>query len=445
MNKINPQFKHIWIKTQLSIHPELISQSQPLGFYIVGKSSSFVYFNGILIGENGYPSSLKNEEVAGQMDAVFYLDKNLINKSNNNQLILRMSAVNGLLNLSHPINGIFVDIYNNPTHLLLDHYWFSILPFGAFVLAAIYLGVLSSRQKENRSLVLLSMMSFFAACQLLVEITRGVQSYSYTFHDIRLILLVFFSYAFGVSLFAHIVYKFINNKQWLLILITMSISLICVLLVDAYDLKAAIAINIPALFAMLICLYYAYYKVENAVFISIALMIFITLFIVSPSFFLDRYFYYLVASLLVFLFVQQAIDLSNQSKINKLEKARADKLQLIIDQNHQKANPTKLKIKCAGQLTLISMDDIAFCKGAGDYVEIFKTDEKSTLYNGTLKELEISLPAIFLKVHRSYIVNTTKIVSLDRNTAGTGELGLDNGAFIPVSRRIMPKVRESLA
>ena len=441
---INPQNQHIWVKTQLKINPQLLKQPQPLGLYIVGKTSSIVYVNGELIGSNGMPASTVHDEIEGKMDVVFYIDKSIIKNQNDNQLVIRMSAQKSVLNLSHPINAIYVSVYSNPTQMILNHYWFSILPFGAFVLAALYLGVLSLRQK-NTTIVFLSLMSFFAACQLMVEITRGIQSYLYPFHDIRLILIVFFSYAFGLSLFSHIAYRFVHKKQLLLISAVMTINIVCVLLVDAYDLKAAVAVILPASMSMLICLYFAFKKTTHALLFSVALMVFIILFVISPSIFLDRYFYYVVASLLVFLFIQQATDLSNQSKINKIEKARADQLQLIIDQNNEKANPTQLKIKGAGQLTLVALDDIAFCKGAGDYVEIFKTDEKSTLYNGTLKELEISLPAIFLKVHRSYIVNTTKIVSLDRNTAGTGELGLDNGAFIPVSRRIMPKVRESLA
>jgi len=443
-SKVNPQFQHIWIQSQFKINPKLLKQPNPLGLYIVGKASSMVYVNGQFIGNNGIPSSKAKDEVAGKMDSVFYLDKELLNIKEDNKVAMRMSAQKGMLELSNPINGIFVTTYNNPTHILLNHYWFSILPFGAFILSAIYLGVLTLRQKSKKTLVYLSMMSFFAACQLLVEILRGVYSYDYSFHDFRLLALVFFSYAFGISLFAHIVYRFVNKKQLFLIATVMITNLICILLISAYDLKAAIAVTLPALFALILCLYFTFNKKTHALLFSLALMVFIALFVISPSIFLDRYFYYVVASLLVFLFIQQAIDLSNQSKIHEKEKARADRLQLIIDQNNEKTNPTNLKVKGAGQLTLVALDDISYCKGAGDYVEIFKTDEKSILYNGTLKELETSLPVIFLKVHRSYIVNTTKIISLDRNPAGTGQLHLENDISIPVSRRIMPKVRESL-
>jgi len=378
------------------------------------------------------------------MDAVFYLDKALIHKGQN-QLILRMSAQRGFLHLSHPISHIAVNIYNDPTHALLNHYWLSILPFGAFVLAAIYLGVLSVFQKNRKTIIFLSLMSLFAACQLLIETSRGFMAYLYPFHEIRLVLITLFSYAFGLCLFSHIVYRFVKKHHSKMIVSCAFISLVSIMISDGYDLKAALGIITPAIFSLVICTFYAFKKTPNAFSYSIALIIFFALFSISPSLFLDRYFYYVVASLLLFLFVQQAIDLSQQRKIHEAEKARADHLQLIIEQNQEKANPASLKVKGAGKIDIIAIDQIAYCKGAGDYVEIVKTDNSTILYSGSLKELEESLPALFLKVHRSYIVNTSKIISLDRSPMGTGKLSLDNQLSVPVSRRIMPKVRESLA
>lgn len=441
---INPQYKHIWIKTNLNISSKLIEQALPLGLYIMGKASSAVYVNNKLIGMNGQPSSSIKSEIAGKMDTVFYLDKAIIH-SGRNQLILRMSAQRGFLHLAQPINYIAVNIYNNPTHALLNHYWFSILPFGAFILAALYLGVLSIIQKNIKTIVFLSLMSLFAASQLLIETSRGYIAYLYPFHETRLILIILFSYAFGLCLFAHIIYRFMKKHHSKIIAILAFVSLISIFAVDGYDLKATLGVITPVIFALVICIFYAVKKTPHALSYSVALVIFFVLFTISPSLFLDRYFYYVVACLLLFLFAQQAIDLSRQRKIHETEKARADHLQLIIDQNQEKTNPASLKVKGAGKIDIIPMDQITYCKGAGDYVEIFKLDNKSTLYNGTLKELESFLPVIFLKVHRSYIVNTSKIISLDRSPMGTGELGLENGSRVPVSRRIMPKVRESLA
>ena len=62
-----------------------------------------------------------------------------------------------------------------------------------------------------------------------------------------------------------------------------------------------------------------------------------------------------------------------------------------------------------------------------------------------LAGLEAELPETFLRVHRSHIVNTAFVSALERDTGGVGRLTLSQGQEVPVSRRIMPKVRTALA
>lgn len=441
---IDPQYKQIWIKINIDINQYLLDQSNPLALYIMGKASSIVYFNGVLIGKNGNPSSSLKSEVSGLLDSVFYIDKNITYK-NNNQLIIRMSAQKGFLHLTHPISRIAIGVYNNPTNALFRYYWITLLPFGAFILAAMYLGVLSFVQKKSKTIIFLALMPLFAACQLLVEVSRGLVAYHYLFHEFRLILIVIFSFVFGICLFSHIMYKFTKKYKIPAILTVVLTTFIIVVIVGAYDLKASLAIIIPAFYSLLICIFHAIKNKPHALSFCFVIIVFILLFFLSPSLFLDRYFYYVVASLLTFLFAQQAIDLSNERNIRENEKSRADYLQLIIEQNSEKVNSAKLKIKSAGKLNLITVDQIAYCKGAGDYVEIVMLDGKNVLHYGTLKELALSMPAIFLKIHRSYIVNTTHIVALNRSNTGSGNLQLCNEIVVPVSRRIMPKIRSVLS
>ena len=67
------------------------------------------------------------------------------------------------------------------------------------------------------------------------------------------------------------------------------------------------------------------------------------------------------------------------------------------------------------------------------------------IVNGTLAGLEEDLPETFLRVHRSHIVNTAFVSALEREPSGIGRLTLTNATDVPVSRRIMPKVRTALA
>ena len=64
----------------------------------------------------------------------------------------------------------------------------------------------------------------------------------------------------------------------------------------------------------------------------------------------------------------------------------------------------------------------------GDYIRI-KTEDQSIVVHSTLKKIEDKLPdTIFLKVHRSYIINLSKIVDIEDNSV------LIKRDIIPVSR-----------
>ncbi|WP_368411066.1 LytTR family DNA-binding domain-containing protein [Colwellia sp. 4_MG-2023] len=95
----------------------------------------------------------------------------------------------------------------------------------------------------------------------------------------------------------------------------------------------------------------------------------------------------------------------------------------------------------------MASDQVVFCKAAGDYVELNLKDHQQRLFTGSLKELESSLPKTFLRVHRSYLVNVEFIRSLNSKSSqqveasGAGFLQLHDSMEVPVSRRIMPTVR----
>jgi len=88
----------------------------------------------------------------------------------------------------------------------------------------------------------------------------------------------------------------------------------------------------------------------------------------------------------------------------------------------------------------IKMDanSILYFQAKGDYV-IIKTESKSYIVNNTLKKLESKLPNdIFFKTHRSYLINTKKIIDIEENTLLIGK------DIIPISRRNRPQLMKTL-
>ncbi|EDP98157.1 LytTR family DNA-binding domain-containing protein [Kordia algicida OT-1] len=80
------------------------------------------------------------------------------------------------------------------------------------------------------------------------------------------------------------------------------------------------------------------------------------------------------------------------------------------------------------RLVKINVPDICLIEAKGDYIKI-KAEDKNYVVHSTLKKIEEKLPThLFLKVHRSYIINTTKIVDIEDNSV------LIKQDVIPVSR-----------
>lgn len=74
-------------------------------------------------------------------------------------------------------------------------------------------------------------------------------------------------------------------------------------------------------------------------------------------------------------------------------------------------------IKSEYKLVQININDILYIEGLKDYVKIFtENSEKSIMTLLNMKTLEQSLPSSqFMRVHRSYIVNLSKIHVIERN------------------------------
>lgn len=80
------------------------------------------------------------------------------------------------------------------------------------------------------------------------------------------------------------------------------------------------------------------------------------------------------------------------------------------------------------RLVNIHIPSINVIEAKGDYIRI-KTEQKSYIVHSPLKKIEEKLPSdIFLKVHRSFIINVEKIIDIEDNSV------LIKQDVIPVSR-----------
>ena len=106
------------------------------------------------------------------------------------------------------------------------------------------------------------------------------------------------------------------------------------------------------------------------------------------------------------------------------------------------ALPTRsdLFVKVNSRMVRINFDEVLYVEALSDYVNIVTEKHKYIVYT-TLKSLETRLsPYInFVRVHRSYLLNTQHIESIEDNTAN-----LHGGHFVPIGKSYQEGFYKSL-
>lgn len=446
-NEIDPQNTDFWLKAELDVPADYLAQKQPSALYVFGKMSSTVYFNSELLGTNGTPSPYAKNEYVGNMDANFYVPPELI-KVGKNQVVAYVSSHHGLLTLKQPVHFIGLGEFGDTKRYFKQNLLVSLILFGALIIGAIYLAALTFHSTEKKSPALLCFMAIIASGQLFAESARGLINYSYPMHDFRLIVIVVLAFIFGQSLVLYSLYKNQQSikKRWLLASIIMTLSAVWWL--DGYDIKTAICIMIPVIFSLILAFKkYQQHSSQSHLINLVIYGVFTIIIVATVQVFHAMYFYYLLTIMMAFLMVRQAHELGKEQLKRQQEQQQLAKLQFKLDQLAQQHTPSKLTISSAGKTDLLATESILYCKAAGDYVDIFLSDHQHSLYSGSLKSLEGQLPSTFLKVHRSYIVNLDHIVAIKSNKPEEGSgaiLLLSDDSEVPVSRRILPTVRNAV-
>jgi len=115
--------------------------------------------------------------------------------------------------------------------------------------------------------------------------------------------------------------------------------------------------------------------------------------------------------------------------------------QEIINNATQSTNTLSLGelfINIDHRLIKLKFNEILLIQALGDYINI-KTEKTEYKVHNTLKKIKEKLPEdIFLQIHRSYIINFTKIIDIEDNSV------LIEKNVIPISRANKPKLMQHL-
>lgn len=139
-------------------------------------------------------------------------------------------------------------------------------------------------------------------------------------------------------------------------------------------------------------------------------------------------------------YVVKPITLSRFTKsINKAKTKPNNAKKTTTNKESENTNSeTDLYVNIDRRLIKINFTSISVIEAKGDYI-LIKTDSKNYTVHSTLKKIQEKLPDhLFLKVHRSYIINTKKIIDIEDNSV------LIAKDVIPVSRSNRPELMKRL-
>ncbi|GGB79290.1 DNA-binding response regulator [Flavobacterium suaedae] len=129
---------------------------------------------------------------------------------------------------------------------------------------------------------------------------------------------------------------------------------------------------------------------------------------------------------------KKAVSKARNKKVVPVPQSTTDTKEQHVD------TPTEFYVNIDRRLIKIDIPTVNLIEAKGDYI-LIKTENKNYTVHSTLKKIEEKLPdSLFLKVHRTYIINLKKIIDIEDNSVLIGK------DVIPVSRANRPELMKRL-
>ncbi|MEE9364191.1 MAG: LytTR family DNA-binding domain-containing protein [Cellulophaga sp.] len=153
----------------------------------------------------------------------------------------------------------------------------------------------------------------------------------------------------------------------------------------------------------------------------------------DTKFAIDAYEYLSIVDYLVKPITEDRFRKSIEKVKDSLQKQATVEKEVQTDETQE-----ELYINIDRRLIKLRLNEILLIKAEGDYIEVKLADKVYRVHN-TLKKIKEKLPEnIFLQIHRSYIINFTKIIDIEDNSV------LIEKNVIPISRSNRPELMRRL-
>lgn len=105
-------------------------------------------------------------------------------------------------------------------------------------------------------------------------------------------------------------------------------------------------------------------------------------------------------------------------------------LYLALQKQLDHQRPFKVEIKANRRTHLVNVDNILYLEGMGNYVSYHLANGTKLVAHGSIKNSLAGLPNSFVRLHKSYVINTDKIEAFNSEDVFIGQTSLPRGKDI---------------
>ena len=396
---------------------------EPIGLNVAGPFSAEMHWDGVLVGEKGKIGSDRESEVPGSIDSITLIPADLL-EPGAHELRIRLSTHHAAEQSARIIHVLGLAPYRVDDRRSLRYYAVPILLLsGLLILIAQSLRIGLSTGNG-----LYTGLGVFGVCilvSLLSEVSRAVVNYSYNLHEFRGIFMWLSLVCAGLTLNA--VCLALHKQRWIRFATLAALIALIATGFVGFGGDRQLALNFLSLAAIPVAVQAWLILKKEITFLSMLPIFWVACVLSyqwSIGIFLDSY-----------IFVASIIFLASAWFWVYVEKPMPATTT---------AATGRLVVKSKGKEIFVEPGEVVYLKAEGNFTGIMKADGKSLLHQLPLGKLMLEPPPGFIRVHRSYAVNRSRIKALRSAPGSKYWLELDGADDIPISRYRVAEIRAVL-
>ena len=315
----------LWLRAEIELPPTEVYQ--PLAVVVSALASHELYWDGVFVASGGVVGSALEDEEPGPIQVMHPLPPELATPGTH-LVAVRISSWNAGF---RPTTWFYALGVVDPAVMATAAAGNALLPLGALgalLLAGLYFLTLFFLDRDQRSSLLLGLLSFTLGGQMLAEIWRTLFGYSYDWHIVRLRWIAILASASGLLLVGFLLRRFRVPRAGGILSVTAGLVLLGMVL-PGYDSKTLAAYGVTLTCSAWICFGALRRRLLGARLASGGVVLCLALLVFGPSSFLDLSVYYGFGALLGCLLVTQALQVRQERQAH--ETARVNTLRLELE------------------------------------------------------------------------------------------------------------------